>query len=134
VPTDFDKKKKFNQISFRLTGPDGHPRVQIGTRTRLDPGVGSDAPAGQFSDPHSQPTGAKSTTDPPHRCRLPSLIYVEASPVHALPYFSQYQSRGLPEVVAPMVDGMGLAARQSHARPMVLELLYFLKETSHGHG
>jgi hypothetical protein len=66
-----------------------------------------------------------------------------ASPVHALPYFSQYQSRGLPEVVAPMVDGMGLAVRQSHrhqrgigryARPMVLELLYFLKETSHGHG
>jgi hypothetical protein len=76
VLVGFDKKKKFNQISFRLMGPDGHPRVQIGTCTRLDPGLGSDAPAGQFSNPHSQPTGAKPTWDPPHKCRLPSLIYV----------------------------------------------------------
>jgi hypothetical protein len=67
----WQKSKKFNQMSFGLTGPDGHPWVRIGTRTRLDPGAGSGAPTGQFPDPH--PTGAKPAGDPAHGCILPSL-------------------------------------------------------------
>jgi hypothetical protein len=54
----WQKIKKFNQMSFGLTGPDGHLWVRIGTRTHLDPREGSSAPTGQFPDPH--PMGAKS--------------------------------------------------------------------------
>jgi hypothetical protein len=68
------KNKKFNQMSFGLTGTDGDPRVRIGTRTRLDPEAGSGASTGQFPDPHPHLTGAKPTGDPPRGCKLPSLI------------------------------------------------------------
>jgi hypothetical protein len=52
--------------------------VQIGTCTGLDLRAGSDAPVGQFIDPHPQLTDAKPIRDPPHDYRLPSLIYVGA--------------------------------------------------------
>jgi hypothetical protein len=67
------KNKKFNQMSFGLIGPDGHPQVRIGTHTRLDPRAGLGALTGQFPDPHPHLTGAKPAGDPPREYRLPSL-------------------------------------------------------------
>jgi hypothetical protein len=49
-------------------------RIETRTHARCHPGSGAGAPMGVNSNQHPHLTGAKPAGDPPHGCRLPSLV------------------------------------------------------------